>query len=176
MGIEARYGIVTGYRIMQPHISITSFRNLEVYQGLYQACLIVFQEVLPFLPIQERYDLRDQLSRSSKAAPRLVAEGYAKRHQRRGFQRYIDDALAECNECIVSLEQVRDLYGINKEKIVALVDQYDKCARQLYKLGQAWRLLSPQTIRPTKPSDVTSLDTDPESIRPDHTRRHTLTT
>lgn len=145
---------------MHPNISITSFRNLHVYQSLYEACLIVFREVLPHLPIEERNDLRDQLSRASKAAPRLVAEGYAKRHQRRGFQKYIDDALAECNECIVSIEQARDLYDIQNEHMSLLIDRYDMCARQLYKLGQAWRLLIPQKNHPTKPSNETSLDAD----------------
>jgi len=66
--------------------------------------LVVMKEILPELPENEKYDLRDQLSRSCKAVPRLIAEGYGKRHQRAGFQKYIDDAMAECNEMVVSLE------------------------------------------------------------------------
>jgi four helix bundle protein len=83
---------------------IKSFRDLEVYQNSYQAMLVVMKEILPELPENEKYDLRDQLSRSCKAVPRLIAEGYGKRHQRAGFQKYIDDAMAECNEMVVSLE------------------------------------------------------------------------
>ncbi len=55
------------------------------------------KKVLPRLPPEEKYDLRDQLSRSSKAVPRLIAEGYAKRHQKYGFHKYLDDAMAESN-------------------------------------------------------------------------------
>ena len=83
---------------------IKSFRDLEVYQNSYQAMLVVMKEILPELPENEKYDLRDQLSMSCNAVPRLIAEGYGKRHQRAGFQKYIDDAMAECNEMVVSLE------------------------------------------------------------------------
>ena len=97
-------------------------------------------QLLPKLPASEKYDLKDQLSRSVKAIPRLIAEGYAKRHQRAGFQKYLDDAMAECNETIVGLEMCRDLY---KQHLVdfpidKMVDAYDKMGRQLYKLAAAW--------------------------------------
>lgn len=117
---------------------IKSFRDLEVYQNSYKAMIIVAKEVLPLLPPREKFDLTDQLSRSTKAIPRLIAEGYSKRHQKFGFQKYLDDAMAESNESIVSLEQCRDLYGLDNELTNNLVDIYDKCSRQLYKLRQAW--------------------------------------
>lgn len=61
-----------------------------------------------------------------------------KRHQRLGFQKYLDDAMGECNETIVSLEQCRDIYGIDSNIINQLVTVYDKSGRQLYKLSLAW--------------------------------------
>lgn len=117
---------------------ITSFRDLEVYQNTYRAMLLVHKQILPKLPDHEKYDLKDQLSRSTKAIPRLIAEGYGKRHQRAGFQKYLDDAMGECNETIVSLEQCGDLYKIDSKIISELVDIYDKSGRQLYKLSVAW--------------------------------------
>ena len=119
---------------------ITSFKDLEVYQLAYQLCVEVIKGILPKLPESERYDLKDQLSRSTKAIPRLIAEGYAKRHQRSGFQKYIDDAMAECNESIVGLEQCKDIYGERMKGLsfIELVDSYDKIGRQLYKLAEAW--------------------------------------
>jgi four helix bundle protein len=119
---------------------ITSFKDLNVYQLAYQLCVEVIKGILPKLPESERYDLKDQLSRSTKAIPRLIAEGYAKRHQRMGFQKYIDDAMAECNESIVGLEQCKDIYGERMKGLsfIELVDSYDKIGRQLYKLAEAW--------------------------------------
>jgi four helix bundle protein len=102
--------------------------------------LIVMNEIILKLPENEKYDLKDQLSRACKSIPRLIAEGYAKRHQKAGFQKYLDDAMAECNEMIVSLEQAKDLYNVKPASITMekLIDLYDKSGRQLYKLSVAW--------------------------------------
>ncbi|NWG26929.1 MAG: four helix bundle protein [Ignavibacteriaceae bacterium] len=125
---------------MQNNNLIKSFKDLEVYQNTYKLMLIVMKEIIPKLPDNEKYDLKDQLSRACKSVPRLIAEGYAKRHQRAGFQKYLDDAMAECNEMIVSLEQVKDLYNLTSVSISmeGLIDLYDKSGRQLYKLSVAW--------------------------------------
>ena len=119
---------------------IASFRDLEVYQNSYHAMLLVMKEVVFKLPDSEKYDLKDQLSRSCKAIPRLIAEGYAKKHQKSGFQKYLDDAMGECNETIVSLEQCKDLYlnYINPGACKELIEIYDKSGRQLYRLSEAW--------------------------------------
>lgn len=131
---------------------ITSFRDLEVFQNTYKAMLIVMREVIPQLPVTEKFDLKDQLSRSCKAIPRLIAEGYAKRHQKMGFQKYLDDAMGESNETIVSLEQCRDIYKIDKALIDSLVDVYDKSGRQLYRLAEAWT--SFKRRQPLPPNDT----------------------
>lgn len=46
--------------------------------------------------------------------------------------------MGECNETIVSLEECRDIYGINPDLINKLVDIYDKSGRQFYNLSRAW--------------------------------------
>jgi len=125
---------------MEKRARLKSFRDLEVYQNSYKAMLVVYKDILPKLPREEYFDLKDQLRRSTKAVPRLIAEGYAKRHQNKGFQKYIDDAMTESNETIVSLSQVRDLYSlhVNTRLCEDLIDKYDKTSRQLYKLALAW--------------------------------------
>jgi len=119
---------------------ITSFRDLDVYQNTYKASIIVMTKIVPNLPDSEKYDLKDQLSRSCKTIPRLITEGYAKRHQRKGFQKYLDDAMGECNETIVSLSQSRDIYPkyVDVNLCDQLIDIYDKSGRQLYNLSEAW--------------------------------------
>ena len=120
---------------------IRSFRDLEVYQNSYSASIEVVSKIVPKLPKFEQDDLADQLRRSAKAIPRLVAEGYSKKHQKKGFQRYLDDAMAESNEMIVSLSHARDLYPnyVDPKLCENLIDVYDKTSRQLYKLSIAWR-------------------------------------
>lgn len=117
---------------------IRSFRDLQVYQNSYRGSILIATRILPKLPESEKYDLKDQLSRASKAIPRLIAEGYAKKHQKFGFQKYIDDAMAECNETIVCLEHVKDIYKIEIELCEELIILYDKTVRQLFKLAEAW--------------------------------------
>lgn len=120
------------------HKTIRSFRDLNVYQSTYRASVTIAKRILPRLPENEKFDLKSQLSRSSKAVPRLIAEGYAKKHQKSGFQKYLDDAMSECNETIVSLEHTKDIYGVEIVLCTELVDLYDKSARQLFKLAEAW--------------------------------------
>lgn len=118
---------------------IASFMDLIVYQTTYNAMLRVMRDVLPLLPDHEKYDLRDQLSRSCKAIPRLIAEGYAKRQQKAGFRKYIEDSMAECNETMVSLMQTRDIYNIDALLINSLIETYDISGRQLYMLAEKWK-------------------------------------
>ena len=118
---------------------ITSFKDLIVYQNMYEAMLKVMKEVIPKLPDCEKYDLKDQLSRSCKAIPRLIAEGYAKRQQKAGFRKYLEDSMAECNETMVSLMQSRDIYNIDLQLINSLIETYDISGRQLYMLAEKWR-------------------------------------
>ena len=119
---------------------ITSFRDLDVYQNTYKACIEVMTKIVPKLPENEKYDLKSQIARSCKAIPRLIAEGYAKRHQKMGFQKYLDDAMAECNETIVSLSQTQDIYcrQIDVTLCDNLINIYDISGRQLYNLSMAW--------------------------------------
>ena len=138
---------------------IKSFRDLDVYQNSYKACLVVMRDVIPRLPQSEKFDLGDQLSRSCKAVPRLIAEGYAKKHQKSGFQKYLDDAMAESNETIVGVEQCKDIYNINAKLCDSLIDTYDKISRQLYNLSEAWDKFKVKG-RETKPLHDTSRETE----------------
>lgn len=51
---------------------IASFRDLEVYQGTYRACIEVVTGIIPKIPDFEKNDLKSQLRRSVKAIPRLI--------------------------------------------------------------------------------------------------------
>lgn len=123
---------------------IKSFKDLIVYQDSYVLSKQVINYIISNLPNKEKYDLSSQLLRSAKAMPRLIAEGYAKKHQPKGFRRYLDDALAECNETIVGLEQCKDFYSkdINCNLCSDLIKRYDILARQIYKLAKSWENFS----------------------------------
>jgi four helix bundle protein len=125
---------------MSSRSPIRSFSDLEVFQDSYRGSIEVATKVVPKLPKEEQNDLASQMRRSAKAVPRLIAEGYSKKHQKRGFQKYLDDALAESNEMIVSLSHARDLYTdhVDPKLCDHLIDLYDKCSRQIYNLAKKW--------------------------------------
>ncbi len=123
---------------------IKSYTDLDVYQRSYKLSIIICTKVIIKLPKEERFDLVDQLRRSAKAIPRLTAEGFGKKHQKRGFQKYLDDAIAETNETIVSLCHARDIYynNVNPKSIQKLINEYEIVGKQLYKLKQSWNKFS----------------------------------
>ena len=134
-------GDVSVGRIVKSRAYFGGYNDLDVYKNSYNGMLKIFKNILGLIPKEEKYDLIDQLSRSSKAIPRLIAEGHAKRHQNKGFQKYIDDSHAEANETIVSLNQVKDLYinrKVDADIADELIDLYDKISRQLYNLSRSW--------------------------------------
>jgi len=117
---------------------IASFKDLEIYQKSYEATVTIIKIIVPKLPIEEKFDLGSQLRRSSKAVPRLIAEGYSKRHQKRGFQKYLDDALAESNETVVSLSQARDIYQVEPELCTQIIGVYEVISRPIFRLSSVW--------------------------------------
>ena len=121
--------------------TIKTFQDLVVYQNLYQAMILVHQQIVPALPKEEKFDLVDQMKRASKAAPSLIAEGFAKRYQIRQWRKYINDTIGECNEMIHHLSVCVDIYGkyVNVDFCKKVIDIYDISCRQLTRLGQSWQ-------------------------------------
>jgi len=121
--------------------TIKTFQDLQAYQNLYQAMILVLTKIIPNLPKEEKFDLGDQMRRACKAGPALLAEGFAKRYQKKNWQKYIDDAIGESNEMINHLSVCIDVYSkyVDKELCKEIINLYDKSSRQLYNLRKTWR-------------------------------------
>jgi len=100
----------------------------------------VLGEAVPNVPKEEKYDLADQMRRACKSAPALIAEGYAKKNYKRNWQKYIDDAIGECNEMIHHLSVCLDIYPkhFDAKLLQELIEAYDIAGKQLYRLGESW--------------------------------------
>jgi len=120
---------------------IRSFKDLDVYNNLYQASLTVLREILPKLPEEEKYNLKDQIRRCCMSPCALIAEGYAKKNQKLAWKKYLQDAIGECNEMITHLSYIRDLYSnkIDPNLCNKLIDTYDISGKQLYRLAESWK-------------------------------------
>ena len=137
--------LIAGIKAYKRPLKIGSFKDLEVYFISYNASIIIMLGIIPYLPVEEKFDLKNQMSRSSKAIPRLIAEGFAKRHQNKGFQKYLDDALAESNETQVGLTQCRDLYTpvLDGKILDLLIPLYERISKQLYATRKNWQSYRP---------------------------------
>ncbi len=116
---------------------IKSFLDLDVYKRSYRAG-VKSQKLVVFLRQIKGFGEADQLSRSSKAVPALIAEGYAKRYQVKHLQKYIDDAIGEANESIVHVSFARELGFLDKALCDELNSEYVIIAKELYNLGKKW--------------------------------------
>lgn len=120
--------------------TIKSFKDIRAYQNLYKAMVIVMTKIIPKLPKEEKFDLGDQMRRGCKAPPSLLAEGFAKRYQKRQWAKYLDDCLGECYEMVNHLDVCRDIYAqyLDLKDVEEALELYDTACGQLYKLKDTW--------------------------------------
>ncbi|MCL5970395.1 MAG: four helix bundle protein [Patescibacteria group bacterium] len=120
---------------------IKTFQDLEIYQNLYRAMTLVLTKVVPSLPKEERFDLGSQSRRACKACPALIAEGFAKRYQKKNWEKYINDTIGECNEMVHHLSVCVDVYGQSVDKALCkeLIELYIRSCKQLTSLRNCWK-------------------------------------
>ncbi len=120
---------------------VVTFTDLDVYERLYGLALTIHREIILKLPKEEKFILSDQLSRSSKSPPALIAEAYARRYSGKEWRKYIREAIGGCNEGIVHLSLIRDLYTkiIDIELCNNLIKEYEISGKQLFRLGESWK-------------------------------------
>ena len=103
--------------------------------------IIVLTKIILRLPKEERYDLVDQMRRACKAAPALLAEGFAKRYQKINWQKYLNDTIGEANEMVHHLSVCIDIYSknIDIEEVKKAIDLYNLSSKQLTNLKKVWK-------------------------------------
>ena len=107
-----------------------SFRDLTVYQKAFDLEMKVF-EITKRLPSEEKYELTDQIRRSSRAVCRAIGEGYRKRQYPRHFSSKMSDADMENTETQVSLDFAISCKYISVEKYQELLGDSEEVGRML---------------------------------------------
>lgn len=120
---------------------IKSYKDLRVYQNTYEAMLILHKEIIIRLPKEEKYDLVDQMRRCSKGIPALIAEGFARRYQKKSWNKYLEDTIGEINEMQHHLDVCIDIYDryIDIQKCQQVKEIYTISAGQAYRLKSTWQ-------------------------------------
>jgi len=106
------------------------FRDLTVYQKSYKLAIEITEMTKRF-PKDEKYVLVDQIRRSSRAIPAILAEAWAKRIYPKSFVSKIIDAYGEELETEVWLDMALDYKYINKEVHDAFLEKYSEIRKML---------------------------------------------
>jgi len=107
-----------------------SFRDLTVYKKAFALAMEIFEKTKLF-PKEERYELVDQLRRSSRSVCRAIGEGYRKRQYPKHFSSKMSDADMENTESQVSLDFAKSCAYISTEIYNDLINQSEEVGRML---------------------------------------------
>lgn len=107
-----------------------SFRDLKVYQKAFAFAMNIY-EVTKKFPNDEKFELTDQMRRSSRAVCRAIGEGYRKRQYPKHFSSKMSDADMENTETQVSLDFAETCRYISHEEYLLLTEQSEEVGRIL---------------------------------------------
>lgn len=107
-----------------------SFRDLTVYKKAYALAMEIF-EITKKFPSEEKYELTDQLRRSSRSVCRAIGEGYRKRQYPKHFSSKMSDADMENTETQVSLDFAQDCMYISPDENLSLRNKSEEVGRML---------------------------------------------
>ncbi len=106
----------------------SGLERLEVWQKAMAFVETVYRDVIPHLPPQERFALRDQLQRAAQSIPANLAEGYGRYHYPDQI-RFCYIARGSAEETFTYLELAHRLHYIPDET-------HQRILQDLYRLKQ----------------------------------------
>lgn len=112
-----------------------SYRDLDIYNESYQLALEVHRLSLK-MPQYELYEIGSQVRRSSKSITANIVEGYGRKKYKAEFIRFLIFAHSSCDETIVHLKFMSDLYNNMKDEAENLIKKYTELSKKIYKFTE----------------------------------------
>ena len=106
------------------------FRDLIVYNKAFDLAMEIFV-ITKKLPPEEKYELSDQIRRSSRSVCRAIGEGYRKRQYPKHFASKMSDADSENTETQVSLDFILHCGYITNERYLDILNKSEEIGRML---------------------------------------------
>ena len=106
------------------------FRKLTAYNKAFELAMEIF-EITKSFPSDEKYELTDQIRRSSRAVCRAIGEGYRKRQYPKHFSSKMSDSDMENTETQVSLDFAFECTYISEEQYKKLLVKSEEVGRLL---------------------------------------------
>jgi four helix bundle protein len=94
-------------------MSIKSLETLEVWKKAKEFALRIYREVLPLLPSEEKWNINQQLRRSSNSIPANIAEGYGRFYYQENI-RFCYNARGSLEETLSHLVMCHELKYIQQ--------------------------------------------------------------
>jgi four helix bundle protein len=111
-----------------------NYRNLEVWQLARELVITIHEMTLTKLPNFEMFEEGSQIPRAIKSVKSNIVEGYGRRRYKQEFVRFVDYALASCDE---TADHLDTLIATRSLKDVATIDEI---TNGLTKLGRKLNL------------------------------------
>ncbi len=102
------------------------YKKLEVWSKAHELTLFIYKEVLPKMPIEEKFALTSQLRRSAYSIPLNIAEGCGKNTDK-DFVHYLDIALGSTHEVEYTCLLIFDLSYI----LPVLYEEVNKAVNEI---------------------------------------------
>ncbi|HSM48633.1 MAG TPA: four helix bundle protein [Draconibacterium sp.] len=106
------------------------FRGLTVYKKAFELAMDIYEMTKEF-PAIEKFELTDQIRRSSRAVCRAIGEGYRKRQYPKHFSSKMSDSDMENTETQVSLDFAFECKYISQEQYNDLIEKSEEVGRLL---------------------------------------------
>jgi four helix bundle protein len=122
-----------------------SFRDLKAYQKAFHLAMKIF-EISKKFPSDERFELTDQIRRSSRAVCRAIGERYRKRQYPRHFSSKMSDADMENTETQISLEFAKECNYITEVEYNEILEHLEEVGRMLNHMVENPEKYSPKHL------------------------------
>jgi hypothetical protein len=102
---------------------------------------MVAKNILPILK-ESDYPLQKDMINCSLEIPRLIAEAHSARFDSKELGlALLDQAMTGCNKMVVYLEQARDIYTQQVDRVLVeeLIKKYVNNRRKIFHLYKAWK-------------------------------------
>ena len=91
-----------------------NYNNYKVWNKSHELVQFIYSEVIPGLPVNERYDLTRQMKRAAYSVPFNIVEGSA-RDTDKDFAHFLDQSLGSIMELEYCSLLLKDLHFIDSE-------------------------------------------------------------
>lgn len=106
-------------------MSIKSLETLEAWKKAKNFALRIYREVLPLLPLEEKWNLNQQLRRSSTSIPANIAEGHGRFYYQENI-RFCYTARGSLEETLSHLVICHELKYIHEDLFDSLEEEGEK--------------------------------------------------